>query len=410
MRPPALAVYPNGPFGVAYPGHRLTKQEYGWSKQTTTVLCAALVGAASMLFYAISPVLLGKIADQLGFNLSTLGWIAGANMLGLFLPNVTGPLWIRQVNLKRAATMSCVAAAALYLVTSILADEAAIIAVAFVFGIMTGAGYGISLAILGTLKDPDRGFAISFFFQVVAALAVTAIASSLTSSWLWVILAAAMLVASLAASMLPPKLSARSIKTTPGLAGVSTKLPLALSLAAILFVLIGESAIWTFLERIAVDRSLGSKTGQVAVAISLVAAAAGSGAAAILSTRAGRLAPMVVATLLSLISLGIFWTEAGESAFLLAAAIYGFAWNFGAAYRMGLVASIDKGGRWITQIPATQMLGAVIGPIIAGNLAHQGSFTGVYLLSGIAFAIGFALFAASLARSRAIELQQSREF
>jgi len=179
-------------------------------------------------------------------------------------------------------------------------------------------------------------------------------------------------------------------------------MPIIYGLLAIILVLTGESAVWAFMERIAVENGLGSAMGVRAVFFSLMAGAVGSALAAIIAARFGRLTPMTIATILSLFSLVVFAAFGGSVAFIIAAMIYGAAWNFGAAYRMGLVASSDQSGKWTTLIPAFQMLGAIIGPIIAGQIAAKAGFRVVFLFSGAVWILAFIAFVLAIRAAKTV--------
>jgi predicted MFS family arabinose efflux permease len=151
-------------------------------------------------------------------------------------------------------------------------------------------------------------------------------------------------------------------------------LPVFVALAAIVLVFTGDAGIWVFLERIGAqghDREFGATL----VSINLASGAIGSLSAAWLAERWGYLSPMAIAIGLSLVSLALFLADDYRGALMAASFVNGWAWNFGSAYRMALVARLDTSGRYTVLIPSMQTLGNTLGPTMTGLLLVNGGQT-----------------------------------
>ena len=101
---------------------------------------------------------------------------------------------------------------------------------------------------------------------------------------------------------------------------------------------------------------------------------------------------MTVSILASIAAAGLFYISDDRLSLLVAAVVYGAAWNLGAPYRMALVAEADISGRFVTMIPGMQAIGSVIGPGLAGVLVIDSSFALVYVVASVAWFAALVLF------------------
>ncbi len=101
---------------------------------------------------------------------------------------------------------------------------------------------------------------------------------------------------------------------------------------------------------------------------------------------------MTIAIVASIFSVCLFYFADGLVMFFIAIMIYGAAWNFGAPYRMALVAEADIDGRYISTITSVQTLGSAIGPMTAGLVVSDGSYGWVYLIAIVAWVVAWLLF------------------
>ena len=71
---------------------------------------------------------------------------------------------------------------------------------------------------------------------------------------------------------------------------------------------------------------------------------------------------------------------------------WGLAFYFTAPYMLGLAASLDRQGRWTVTAGALMMLGAAIGPLMAGSAIEHWGYTGFAWLLMAFTAVAFASF------------------
>jgi len=369
--------------------------------RTGTKFAAAAITVAYTLFYALMPIILGNAADSRGLSEREIGFLASIYMSGQALGYFSGVFWIRRIPWRPLLIVSGVVFAVGFFAASWLTGYVFLATCLFVSGAAAAVGYGVTIACIGDSDEPDRWYAWAWFMQAIVG---TGLAYSMPR--LGVIgqdfdasmqLAASIVLLLMPLAVLLPNQGVKTGVPRGSTTGaVSTaNLALIFGMAVIVLVFVAESGLWSFLDRIAVAAGHDRKFAGLVVALSFVGAAAGSAIAGFLGIRLGRLLPMTISILASLVAAALFYISEDRTGLLLAAFVYGAAWNLGAPYRMALVAEADISGRFVTMIPGMQAIGSVIGPGLAGLLVIEGSFALVYMLASAAWLLALALFFAA---------------
>ncbi len=364
------------------------------------ILTASLISALVVLYWQFMPVVLGSVAEARGYSESELGFLASAYAGGLFLTTLSGVFWVRRYDWKVLIRAGSFISALAFIVPIIDVSYEVLLVCHLLASLGGGLGYGVTLSLLGDTKDPARNYAISFFAQVALGIVATLALSNIESPILalnsgFVLMAVVMLLNIYLARYIPRKglKTGRLQDIEPGTI-VPRKFAIPCLLLAVVLVFTGDGAIWAFLERIgaAVDsRSLGGSL----VTASLIGGVFGSLAGGVLGIRWGYILPMTVAIGVSILSVFMFAVLKQPGELILAALINGFGWNFGIAYRMGLVAELDVTGRYTVLVPSMQTLGNTIGPASAGILIDMGGFNYAYYFASAGWLLALALYLVS---------------
>jgi len=364
-----------------------------------TQSAAVLIGTCLVFFYVIMPLVLGAAAESRQIDDRQLGFIAGAFMLGMFFVTASGVFWIRRFKWRRTLRICALTAATCYTIPIFNADYLVLLAAMTVCGIACGAGYSITIACLGDTRMPERGFGMTWGMQNALGVIMSLTLPRITDASNALPVALALLATlTLIALLLIPSMPDRGVKGLGGrerknTASQSKMLPVvAVGLMVIFLVFLAESSIWAYLERIALSNGLNREMAGTAIAASLFVATCSSFIAAAIGNRLGRMIPMTIAIVASIFSVFLFHNGSGTVMFFVAIMIYGAAWNFGAPYRMALVAEADVEGRYVPAITSVQTLGSAIGPTMAGLVVSQGSYQWVYLVAVAAWGVALALF------------------
>lgn len=365
---------------------------------------AILTNVFCISYYNTLPIILGGAAETRGLGEGQLGFAAAAFMGGLALVNFTGFAWIRRFDWRRLVVAGNLLAALAFTIPVVRFDYSLWLACNLLAGVTTGISYGVSIACLGDTRAPERNFALAYAAQtflsagLIFSLPHIAIVFDVFETGQ---LLAAFLMAS--GSLLVLILPAAGLKTGRPAGGTNGKFAglkaaLVMGLLVLLLNVMAESAVWTFIERIAVGGGLTTTFAATAMAFSFFASGVGSILAAAIATRFGSGTPFTAAVAMSIASVWVLWLAGGEAVFFAGVMLFALAWNLGSPYRMALATRADTSGRYATLVPAMQTLGAALGPAAAGLLVFDGSFFYVYVMSTTAWLLTVVLFFAARRR------------
>jgi len=350
---------------------------------------AIVLGSILFIYWLILPVVLGAYSDIYGLQEDRLGTLASIYSLGIFITTLTSTLWITRFPRKSQVMVGALLSTLgfLLLLGHASGDDLTLL-YHFISSLGLGIAYAAMMAVLADSTNPTRSFALLFFLQVVVGvvgsqLLTRGVAIEHTLPVVYASMAAIGVLSALLATRFQESHSASHAVASHSIAPRRMPpLPIALGLLSILLVFTGDAGVWVFLERIGSaveDRELGGDL----VSINLAAGAIGSLTAAWLANRFGFLLPMVLAIGLSVLSVAMLNLSTGGLALLTASFINGWAWNFGAAYRMALVSHLDSERRFVALIPAMQTLGNAIGPSLVGAIIVWASYSAAYWLVAV---------------------------
>ena len=350
---------------------------------------AIVLGSILFTYWLILPVVLGAYSDIFGLQEDRLGTLASIYSLGIFITTLTSTLWITRFPRKSQVMVGALLSTLgfLLLLGHASGDDLTLL-YHFISSLGLGIAYAAMMAVLADSTNPTRSFALLFFLQVVVGvvgsqLLTRGVAIEHTLPVVYASMAAIGVLSALLATRFQESHSASHAVASHSIAPRRMPpLPIALGLLSILLVFTGDAGVWVFLERIGSaveDRELGGDL----VSINLAAGAIGSLTAAWLANRFGFLLPMVLAIGLSVLSVAMLNLSTGGLALLTASFINGWAWNFGAAYRMALVSHLDSERRFVALIPAMQTLGNAIGPSLVGAIIVWASYSAAYWLVAV---------------------------
>lgn len=355
-----------------------------------TVMAVAVLAAL--------PLMVGALIERLGFNEEQAGWIAAADMLGASVSALVASLILARSHWQ---TMLWIG---VYLLTiaDVLSGLTHNFAMLFSCRIGGGLGEGLLLAIgnagIAETRNPDRLFG----FSTAAQLAFGAVALFLIPWMLngyglrgvfWSLAGLAGLAGALIRYM-PSGARAKALPASPkapGLAGQSV-----LGLAGTLTYFIAQGAVWAYLERMGSSQHIESAAVGRALAISSIAGLAGASASSWLDIRIGRLRPLLITTLCTVVSLEALNRHISFLVFTAAASLFNFAWNASVPFQFGALAHIDSSRRTVALGGAVVFAGLTIGPALAAETVGVEGLNAINWIGMIFSLLSFLLFAALL--------------
>ncbi|MFI4891097.1 MAG: MFS transporter [Steroidobacterales bacterium] len=351
------------------------------------LVAAVLLGGTCVLYYQIVPIALGAMVDQLHFPETRIGLVYGVYGLFISLSCLASVRFVRKLDWRITTATGSVVAALAFVGCLWSREYGAMLGFHALAGVGCGLAYGPVLACLGDTHMPARSYALVFLSQVAQGAVLVEIVPRYFSPG--ILLAGTFktmigcCVACIALSLMMPRAGRRRARgpvTQRIRAGGRLRIfALPIAFSAMFLIFAGDSAIWAYMERIVAAAGHPPAFAGTALMVSLIAGAVGSLAASWVGMRLGFLLPMIVAVALSIASVAMLQLSPLATAIVVAIAINGWAWNFGSAYRMAVVALLDATGRWPAAIPAAQLLGGSFGAATGGFLVSGKGFLGLYI-------------------------------
>jgi predicted MFS family arabinose efflux permease len=147
-----------------------------------------------------------------------------------------------------------------------------------------------------------------------------------------------------------------------------------MALMALLGMLIysaAEQGLWQFAYNIPLESGIPKAVASKVLAFTTLMGLAGGVAAAVLGTRLGRIAPLMIGSLLSAIGRWVYIATTGSEWLLVGGLMWGLGFYFVTPYQIGLVAALDRHGRVAVAAGAATNLGYAIGPTVAGRILQH---------------------------------------
>jgi predicted MFS family arabinose efflux permease len=346
------------------------------------MLGAIFAGVVALLVVNALPALVTVIASGLDWDDRALGLLASADVAGITLGSLAGVPLVRRARLR-----TVVIAAALALVLADVgcaSSDARTLIVAFRFA--GGLASGLMLAACYAIYSdthPQRNFAIFSIGQMVSGfIAVTAL-PLLAGRYGWRSGFFAFALFSALAIPLALPLPARAFVKQPPERRASEEggsgAAVWLAVAGVIVFVVGEGAVWTFMERM--GAASGVAPGDVNTAVSACTLAGLLGAAIMMfpSDRMGVALPLIASTLLSTVAVASMRSPL-PAVYIASLCAFNFAWLAFSTVQFAVIAHADRAGTATVAMSAAWYGGFTIGPYVAGELAVRHGFFAVQCL------------------------------
>lgn len=369
----------------------------------SSIAAVSIISAAGAAIFLILPVLLGGAAEYLQLNEEQAGLIASSYFVGFLLVCLSAVFWIRRFNWQYISLMGFVFLSGGLAASAFITEYELLLAMMALSGIGAGTLFGLAVCILSDSRDPDRYFGVKLFTeQAVGAALLFMLPMYVTERWgfqgLMLTVAGVMALLGIASFWLP-RGGRRTPESTSGSSGEKVKVwPVWIALLALMIYFAGLSGLWAFVERIASSNGIDAINIGKALSFGLIGGGIGAFAAALLGDRFGRLLPLVFSTLLLTAVIFIYSTSFDALLFAISTFVLSAVWNYGLAYQMGIVVSLDLKGNLSVLISSFLSLGAIIGPALAGMLISGQGFGQLFIFTVAAIVIGLLGFMMLLAK------------
>ena len=341
-----------------------------------------------MIDLAALPVWVGTLIAGYGFLPAQAGGLATLFLAAVVICSLVLAPRFHKLNGRWIAPAGFWISAACFLVMSQIEAFAPLAVLHFVAGAATGLGISFTHGTMGKTSNPHRIFAFGGLALGIVAILYLGVTPQLISqmgfSMLFYVFAGVMGFAAVVTTLFFPN---AAFDTSPNI--ISEDRPkfsanVWLVIFAIMAMALNSAMIFSFAERVGVDRGFGADHVQLALVTMGIIAVFPSLFAVVLQNR---FAPMTVAmigaVLHGAVALGMM-TATDFPMFMAALIPFPFIMVFTHTFVFGHLAKIEPTGRAVAGTPAMIMTGSAVGPLLGGTVVQTYGYGALGIL---AFAI-----------------------
>ena len=359
------------------------------------IASALTIGTIALLVIGVQPILLGTMVEARNATLSGVGIIAMCEIVALGLGIVVCDALMSLSRLRFVGIAAALFVAALDVATTFVTGDARLAVVRSAAGLGEGVLLWVTTCIIVRSRVPDRIAGIFLVTQALAQAALAAIFAGLViprAGWHggFMMLAAVSLVPCIAVAWLPARFAPLAAQTLDKFRwSVIAALPLAIALLQLAAI----GAIWAYLEPLGKRAGFGAQAAQTLTAGVQLMQVLGGTTASVSVRLLGTVRTLVVGALaLAAIPFAMHGLPPGATLrFALLCAAFGFVWMFLMPFHVSLAFHADPTGRVAMLIPAMQLLGSALGPLVASFVVTGDDAASVLIVS-----LSFALAAVAL--------------
>ena len=352
------------------------------------MLPVAMMGAAVL---TLLPLWVGTMSDGLGFSTQQVGFLASADMVGIFVTSTSAVIWVRRWPWRPVVLLGLL----LFLLGNIGSmysrEFSSLYSLRVLAGLGCGMAYAVALAALGDTRNPDWSFGLMVTAQVAFGFIGFKVLPGLIDSYglnaFFLYLNGWLVLALLISAVLFPRSGAPVREKSLQLADIGPMAAAAFLGTVILYIAI--SAVWGYMERMGVAVELESERVGEIIGWGYLISILGSIAAPAVSQRTGRTVAMLMALLVMLATfagLGLMNSENALWLYIVSTIVFQFFWSFVLPPLMATFNAVDDSGRFIVLCSPAFKIGEIIGPPMAAFWIVDGNYLPVLWL-GVAGAI-----------------------
>lgn len=340
-------------------------QNLSVNKKYVAIICYAI----GPIMFGVLPVLVNAFNARLGFSVEESGFIASADLAGLFVGQILTAIFIRKLSARKVALIGALLFSGGNFLTPLTDTFTSLVTIRFLSEIGGGIFIALCMTFLSRTENPDRyiGFSVSLQLMLTIGLLLTAplMLDLLDISGFFIVLAFLSCLTFLAVIYpLDIDFTIGMNKSISDKKLTSTDKNALVGIASILIYWVGIGALWSFIEVIGSEKGLSSIDISNGLAFSQLAGFAGAMFTAWLSNRIGRLFPTLIALACQAVAVAMLGFEMDFMLFLFSLSLFSFTWNVVLIFQLAIVADFDQKGIFTSIGTASQALGVAIGPAI----------------------------------------------
>lgn len=371
---------------------------------TKTVFVAlVLAHAAGMIDMAALPIWVGTLIASYGLAPSVAGGMVTLFLGGIVLGSLAASVALPHLRLRVVAPLAYLVSAAGFVAMAMTASSGTLAALHLGAGVATGLGLSATHAAMGKSADPMKlwgwgGAALgmgAILFLGGAPLAIDAFGRQAV----FYLLAAVIGFAALVCVALFPDFRVEKHHHHSG-----ARLGARVWYAAfgIVFMSMLQAMMFSFFERIGMDRGFGQDLVRLTLLLVGVVNMAPGIIAAMLQSRLPAMGVAVAGAGVQAVLGFVVARATGEPLYMVSALLFPPAMMFTHTFVFGYLSRIEPSGRAIAATPAMIMTGSSVGPFLGGVLVETVGYAGLSLASLCVGVVTVSLFTLSARAGRRV--------
>ncbi len=358
--------------------------------QPKAIIAAVIISIVGNAVFIGMPMLVGSLADTLGFNEQQLGWLASADLMGIFVASIAASLLVNRVNRQLLVYIGISVAILANFSSTIFHDFNTLFTIRIISGIGGGLCYSVGVATIAGTHKTARNFSILLFVLVAVNAIELYTFPTISDNWgvngIFLFFCAAFVMTYFFVRWLPSSNKESIDQDSASDAHQASKVSIPawipwLCLTAVACVYINVGAFWAFIERLGVDASLSDDFISNTLALGTLFTLSGCAIATWMGNKFGQSKPLIAAFVLMTAILFLLAFSVTPVIYVVAATVFNFCWLFIDVFQLGTIVNIDHSGKYAALVPGAQGLTQSVSPAAAGYILSQGhGYSGVMML------------------------------
>ncbi len=359
---------------------------------------AIVLGVMGNSVIYLIPLLIGGMVGDRGFTEQQSGWLASIDLGGYALATALTALVVDRLSWRYLALFGVAIIALANVATTFAHPFSTFAGVRFVSGIGCGILAALASITLSRTADPERSFgvlfAVSLLFGTAGLWGLPSLLELYGLNGAYWLLAGLAVLVGIVAARLPDRIAPAPAAAAGG--GASPIL-VALVLVSVLLFWAEQNAVYAYVERIGNAAGLEPQFIGFALGLANLTGFAGAALVAWLGSRAGRLLPLAVVTVLQLVCLATLSGQVTSVAYLLGLGLLSMAWNVVNPFQLGVLAGVDSTGKSLALAATVTGVGLAAGPAAGAAGIAYGGYGAILWMAGALAVLSLVLLLPPLA-------------
>jgi len=358
----------------------------------------SIIGTVTLMPLLVLPAMVGVLVDNAAMSESSAGFSASANFMASAVVGLILSVRMHHLNIRKLSTIVFSIAVLADVMSAFTAGDSVYFFTARIAaGLMLGAAYAACVAAFARVDGYERGFGlfvtIQFIVSGIGLYVVPVYADALGAKGLFLLFAAADIIALLLSRFLPSEVVATGgHKSRQSEFAVLLKYSALLAIVGFAIFEAANNAQFAFVERFGVALGITDHEIGVSLLVASLVGIPGAFCIVLFGSRFGTLQPLIFGISIGIVGMIVLINASSYAGYFFGSCCMGFSWAFCLPFIQSLLAAIDRNGSAIAAGSSFSTLGSAAGPGLAAVIVVGGRYSSVFIFSIALFLLTVTLF------------------